>query len=170
MSRKEQYADELIREMEANRRGCWADHIDERTKNDVIRVCMNIIESWCGRGRDHIMDPDKEVRKPQNDLINRMDVLRCFEYTNTKAGAKHAIENLNIYAPEENAAKNWDEATLDQYCDKLETINIEDVEKNLSKYGNWYHRITLDQLEELKSGKVLMDWINEYGIFIILGK
>ena len=100
MSRKEQYADELIREMEANRRGCWADHIDERTKNDVIRVCMNIVESWCGRGRDHIMDPGKEIRKPQNDLINRADALRCFDYTNTKAGAKHAIQNLDRYSPE----------------------------------------------------------------------
>ena len=46
------------------------------------------------------MDPGKEIRKPQNDLINRADALRCFDYTNTKAGAKHAIQNLDRYSPE----------------------------------------------------------------------
>lgn len=29
-----------------------------------------------------------------NDLISRQAVLECFEWTNTKAGAKHAIETL----------------------------------------------------------------------------
>ena len=29
-----------------------------------------------------------------NDLISRQAALECFEWTNTKAGAKHAIETL----------------------------------------------------------------------------
>lgn len=35
-----------------------------------------------------------------NDLISRAAALECFEMTNTRAGAKHAIETLQAVEPE----------------------------------------------------------------------
>ena len=52
--RKEQYADEIIRNLENVKKGGWIDWIDERTKDAVIEVCQNVVEDWAGRRIDHV--------------------------------------------------------------------------------------------------------------------
>ena len=54
MSRKEQYADEIIAKLEENKNGYWVDWIDKRSKDAVIEVCQNVVEDWCGRATDHV--------------------------------------------------------------------------------------------------------------------
>lgn len=46
MSRKEQYAKEIVYEMEQWRNAAWVDDIDESTMQRVITVCQNIVRSW----------------------------------------------------------------------------------------------------------------------------
>lgn len=46
MSRKEQYANEIVEEMEKWRTAAWVDDIDENTMQRVITVCQNIVISW----------------------------------------------------------------------------------------------------------------------------
>ena len=52
--RKEQYADEIIKNLESVKAGGWVDWIDKRTKDAVIEVCQNVVEDWCGRAIDHV--------------------------------------------------------------------------------------------------------------------
>lgn len=53
------------------------------------------------------------------------------------------------------------------YTDWLTTIEPNEVGEVASKYGNRYAEITEEQIEELRSGKVLC-YVDEYGIFIKL--
>ena len=51
---KEKMADFIIAEMEEHKRDTiWAEDIDLQTKNRVIEVCQNIVESYIGRNIDH---------------------------------------------------------------------------------------------------------------------
>ena len=52
--RKEKYADEIISELEKVKAGSWIDEIDQQTKDAVIEICQNVVESWCGRFIDHV--------------------------------------------------------------------------------------------------------------------
>ena len=53
---KKQYADELIESMERMKHdGVWVDWIDQETKDAVIECCQNVVESWCGRPRNHVV-------------------------------------------------------------------------------------------------------------------
>ena len=54
MTRKEIYADQIIRELEKIKEGAWINEIDSRTKDVVIEVCQNVVEDWCGRTVDHV--------------------------------------------------------------------------------------------------------------------
>ena len=57
---KEQYADQIIYEMKKVKEGKWIDWIDEKTKDAVIEVCQNVVESWCGRNIDHVKGDKNE--------------------------------------------------------------------------------------------------------------
>ena len=54
MKRKEQYADEIIEMLEHTKGGAWANNINLNTKDRVIEVCQNVVDSWSGRKfKDH---------------------------------------------------------------------------------------------------------------------
>ena len=54
MKRKEQYADEIIEMLEHTKGGAWASNINLNTKDRVIEVCQNVVDSWSGRKfKDH---------------------------------------------------------------------------------------------------------------------
>lgn len=54
MKRKEQYADEIIEMLERTKCGAWASNINLNTKDRVIEVCQNCVDSWSGRKfKDH---------------------------------------------------------------------------------------------------------------------
>lgn len=54
MKRKEQYADEIIEMLERTKSGAWASNINLNTKDRVIEVCQNCVDSWSGRKfKDH---------------------------------------------------------------------------------------------------------------------
>ena len=54
MKRKEQYADEIIEMLERTKCGAWASNINLNTKDRVIEVCQNVVDSWSGRKfKDH---------------------------------------------------------------------------------------------------------------------
>ena len=61
MSRKEQYADEIIAKLEENKNGYWVDWIDKRSKDAVIEVCQNVVEDWCGRATDHVKTTNEDT-------------------------------------------------------------------------------------------------------------
>lgn len=60
--RKEQYADEIIKNLESIKNGGWVDWIDKRTKDAVIEVCQNVVEDWCGRRIDHVTKGENNVQ------------------------------------------------------------------------------------------------------------
>lgn len=53
------------------------------------------------------------------------------------------------------------------FNEQLNIIDMEQVKELQSDYGNSFYKITKEQLELLKQGKVL-EGGDEYGIFIIL--
>lgn len=54
MKRKEQYADEIIEMLERTKSGAWASNINLNTKDRVIEVCQNCVDSWSDRKfKDH---------------------------------------------------------------------------------------------------------------------
>lgn len=65
MKRKEQYADEIIELMELMKQGAWASYIDKPTKDAVIEVCQNCVESWCGRHADHVKTDVRAIRESE---------------------------------------------------------------------------------------------------------
>lgn len=52
-------ADEIIAKLEELKGGYWNTWIDERSKDAVIEVCQNVVESWCGRAIDHVKTVEK---------------------------------------------------------------------------------------------------------------
>lgn len=53
------------------------------------------------------------------------------------------------------------------FKEQLNIIDMEQVKEKQSDYGNNFYKITKEQLEFLKQGKVL-EGGEEYGVFIIL--
>ena len=53
------------------------------------------------------------------------------------------------------------------FKEQLNIIDMEQVKETQSDYGNNFYKITKEQLELLKQGKVL-EGGDEYGVFIIL--
>lgn len=51
--------------------------------------------------------------------------------------------------------------------DELEVLEVEELDKKCSLFGNYFISITNEQLKELQEGKVLFE-INEYGVCIML--
>ena len=69
---KAQYADELIKSLECAKQGGWVSWIDEPTKDAVIEVCQNVIESWCGRGIDHVKPHESRHNAEDNNPLNEL--------------------------------------------------------------------------------------------------
>lgn len=55
------------------------------------------------------------------------------------------------------------------FHEKFETLDMSEVYDKTSPWGNYFLNITDEQLNDLKTGKVLYHDDEEYGIFIILG-
>lgn len=72
MSRKEQYADEIIAKLEELKGGYWNTWIDKRSKDAVIEVCQNVVEDWCGRATDHVKTLAEQ--EPCEDAVSRRAV------------------------------------------------------------------------------------------------
>lgn len=66
MRRKEQYADEIIKMLERTKSGAWASNINLNTKDRVIEVCQNCVDSWSGREfKDHCTTPPQALEHPR---------------------------------------------------------------------------------------------------------
>lgn len=64
MKRKEQYADEIIEMLERTKCGAWASNINLNTKDRVIEVCQNCVDSWSGRKfKDHCTTPPQALEQ-----------------------------------------------------------------------------------------------------------
>lgn len=64
MRRKEQYADEIIKMLERTKGGAWASNINLNTKDRVIEVCQNCVDSWSGRKfKDHCTTPPQALEQ-----------------------------------------------------------------------------------------------------------
>ena len=64
MRRKEQYADEIIEMLEHTKGGAWASNINLNTKDRVIEVCQNCVDSWSGRKfKDHCTTPPQALEQ-----------------------------------------------------------------------------------------------------------
>lgn len=64
MKRKEQYADEIIEMLERTKCGAWASNINLNTKDRVIEVCQNCVDSWSGREfKDHCTTPPQALEQ-----------------------------------------------------------------------------------------------------------
>ena len=64
MRRKEQYADEIIEMLERTKGGAWASNINLNTKDRVIEVCQNCVDSWSGRKfKDHCTTPPQALEQ-----------------------------------------------------------------------------------------------------------
>lgn len=64
-------------------------------------------------------------------------------------------------------SKKVKKANREWFDEELEIIDMEEVYDKQSIFGNAFFRITDEQLDALKHGKVLYER-GEYGIFIIL--
>ena len=111
---KAQYADELIESLERTKQGGWVSWIDEPTKDAVIEVCQNVIESWCGRGIDHV--------KPHERRYNLADVLKAENYDRAKILLKATLDLLRKQVNNPlvvnilNEKAIWDDAECDGWC------------------------------------------------------
>ena len=64
MRRKEQYADEIIEMLERTKCGAWASNINLNTKDRVIEVCQNCVDTWSGRKfKDHCTTPPQALEQ-----------------------------------------------------------------------------------------------------------
>lgn len=78
MKRKEQYADEIIEILERTKCGAWASNINLNTKDRVIEVCQNCVDSWSGRKfKDHCTTPPQSLEQtrwiPVSDRLPEED-------------------------------------------------------------------------------------------------
>ena len=76
------------------------------------------------------------------------DCGRCRKFDARETCAKHRSD------------RSW-------FTDKLQVCEVGEVCRQCSIFGNAYFKITAEQLDALKDGKVLFD-IDEYGTFIML--
>jgi hypothetical protein len=58
---------------------------------------------------------------------------------------------------------------ISHFTDKFDTCEMNDVCRRASIFGNAFYTLTDEDIEKLKSGKVLFD-IDEYGTFIAYKK
>lgn len=88
MRRKEQYADEIIKMLERTKVGAWASNINLNTKDRVIEVCQNCVDSWSGRKfKDHCTTPPQALEQtmwiPVSDKYeHHVDHTDCIWYGN----------------------------------------------------------------------------------------
>lgn len=61
------------------------------------------------------------------------------------------------------------ESNISWFDDELKACDVDEVCRRDSIFGNTYYKITEEQIEALRNGKVLYD-IGEYGTFIILDR
>lgn len=70
MKRKEQYADEIIEMLERTKSGAWASNINLNTKDRVIEVCQNCVDSWSGRKfKDHCTTPPQVLEQEPKTVL-----------------------------------------------------------------------------------------------------
>ena len=62
------------------------------------------------------------------------------------------------------------ESIKELFDQKVEMIDMEDIERRSSPWGNTFATITKKQLSELKHGKVMFIDDGEYGHFIMLNE
>ena len=74
MKRKEQYADEIIEMLERTKGGAWASNINLNTKDRVIEVCQNCVDSWSGRKfKDHCTTPPQVLEQESKTVLYSSD-------------------------------------------------------------------------------------------------
>ena len=78
---------------------------------------------------------EKQMQEPCEDCISRQQALDCFEQTNTRRGAKYAIETLPSVTPKYTDEEiDRAQAVEQAYVDKMVELAVEETKRPNGKW------------------------------------